>query len=201
MGAPFVSKVDDMDPTAELVQRCTRGDQSAFDSLVRMHMNAVLGLAFNYLGNFHTAEDIAQDTFVQAFQSIPTLRDGARFKVWLLRIARNKCIDHIRRTPRWMSIDQDQELQKEVSLKVAAVPGPEEEACISFTEADLLAALGTLREDYREIFVMKHIDNLSYREIAEILGMTASAVGEKLYRVRTMIREKLTATESGSSPL
>ena len=178
-----------LDPTTELVRRCTTGDPSAFDSLVREYMNTVLGLAYHYVRNFHTAEDLAQDTFVQAYQSIGSLRDGARFKVWLLRIVRNKCIDHIRRNPRHLSMDQDEELQKEVSRKATTRPPHENED--GFSEEQLFVALDALRADYREIFVMKHVDNLSYKEISQLLGMSVSAVGEKLYRVRSMIREKL----------
>ena len=184
-----------MDPTPELVRRCIDGDPLAFEQLVREHMNTVLGLAYNYVGNFSTAEDIAQETFVQAFQSLPSLRDGTRFRVWLLKIARNKSIDAIRRNPRWISLDQRRELQHEISRKAVSADGIESRA---FTEADLLRALKLLREDYREIFIMKHVDNLSYKEISEILGMTVSAVGEKLYRVRSMIREKLEEMKSGS---
>ncbi len=186
-----------MDPTSELVRRCIDGDLSAFERLVREHMNTVLGLAYNYVGNFSTAEDIAQDTFVQAFQSLESLRDGARFKVWLLKIARNKCIDAIRRSPRWISLDQSEEVQKEIFLKSAQRP---QSPAFEFTEEDLLTVLETLRKDYREIFVMKHIDNLSYREISQILGMTVSAVGEKLYRVRSMIRDRLVEGNIRSDP-
>jgi RNA polymerase sigma-70 factor (ECF subfamily) len=184
-----------MDRTAELVRRCIDGDPVAFERLVRDHMNTVLGLAYNYVGDFSTAEDIAQETFVQALQSIDSLRDGARFKVWLLKIARNKCIDAIRRTPRWVSLDQNKDLEREISLKSAPAPDDPE---IRFTEDDLLTALRSLRQDYREIFVMKHINNLTYREISEILNMTVSAVGEKLYRVRSMIRDKLEDMKHGS---
>jgi RNA polymerase sigma-70 factor (ECF subfamily) len=187
-----------MDPTSELVRRSIDGDSEAFDCLVREYMNTVVGLAFNYVGNFHTAEDLAQETFVQAFQSLERLRDGTRFKVWLLRIARNKCIDYIRRSPRWLSIDHDHELQREVSTKVATPFSHGEEAS-RFSEADLFSALNSLRNDYREIFLLKHVDNLSYKEISGLLGMTVSAVGEKLYRVRAMIREKLEDIKSGSN--
>jgi RNA polymerase sigma-70 factor (ECF subfamily) len=177
-----------MDPIPELVRRCIDGDPFAFEQLVREHMNIVLGLAYNYVGNFSTAEDIAQETFAQAFQSLSSLRDEGRFKVWLLKIARNKCIDAIRRNPHWISLDQNKELHKEIYRK--SIPRNEELGS-GFSEEDLLQAVKSLREDYREIFVMKHIDNLSYKEISTILGMTVSAVGEKLYRVRSMIREKL----------
>jgi len=177
-----------MDPTSELVRRCIEGEAVAFERLVRDYMNTVLGLAYNYVGNFSTAEDIAQETFVQAYQSLATLRDGSCFKVWLLKIARNKCIDAIRRNPRWVSLDQNKELHREINSQPApALEDPEFE----FTEEDLLSVLESLRRDYREIFVMKHIDNLSYKEISRILGMTVSAVGEKLYRVRSLIRDKL----------
>jgi len=187
-----------MDATPDLVRRCTQGDMLAFDRLVREHMNTVLGLAFNYVGNFYTAEDLAQETFVQAYQSISELRDGKRFKVWLLRIARNKCIDHIRRDPRWLSLDRDPELRKEVSSKTMSPPV--QDACEpeGYSEEDLMAALDSLRRDYREIFMLKHVDHLSYKEIAGLLGMTVTAVGEKLYRVRSMIREKMEQSKSGS---
>jgi RNA polymerase sigma-70 factor, ECF subfamily len=188
-----------MDPTSELVQRCVAGDPGAFERLVREHMNTVLGLAYNYVGDFSAAEDIAQETFVQAFQSIDSLRDGSRFKVWLLRIARNKCIDTLRRNPRMISLDQHKELEREISMKSARTPGDDQG--VAFAEADLLSALNSLRVDYREIFIMKHIDNLSYKEIAEILGMTISAVGEKLYRVRSMIRDKLEGIKIGGNAL
>jgi RNA polymerase sigma-70 factor, ECF subfamily len=177
-----------MESTPELVRRCIDGDAFAFEQLVREHMNTVLGLAYNYVGNFSTAEDIAQETFVQAFQSLSNLRDVERFKIWLLKIARNKCIDAIRRNPHWVSLDQNKDLQKELSQKPATA---EDYVGAGFSEQDLIAAMKSLREDYREIFVMKHVDNLSYKEISLVLGMTVSAVGEKLYRVRTMIREKL----------
>jgi RNA polymerase sigma-70 factor (ECF subfamily) len=176
-----------MDPTSDLVRQCISGDSSAFERLVREHMNTVLGLAYNYVGNFSTAEDIAQETFAQAFQSLTSLRNGSLFKIWLLKIARNKCIDAIRRNPRWVSLDHHKELQREISQKSV----PEQDEGAEFEVEDLLAALASLRADYREIFVMKHIDNLSYREISNVLGMTVSAVGEKLYRVRIMLREKL----------
>ncbi len=188
-----------MDPIADIVRRCADGDFTAFDCLVREYMNTVLGLAYNYVGNFHTAEDIAQETFVQAYQSISSLRDSSRFKVWLLRIARNKCIDHIRRSPRLLSMDGDAELQKEIALKALADSPQYAGEPISFSEEDLLTALNSLRHDYREIFVMKHVDNLSYKEISQLLGMSVSAVGEKLYRVRSMIREKLQEGISGSN--
>jgi RNA polymerase sigma-70 factor, ECF subfamily len=185
-----------MDPTPELVRQCMNGDPIAFEMLVREHMNTVLGLAYNYVGNFSTAEDIAQETFVQAFQSLPSLRDGARFKIWLLKIARNKCIDAIRRNPHWISLDQNEELQKEIARKsISADDG----LGARFSQEDLLKALRSLREDYREIFVMKHVDNLSYKEISILLGMTVSAVGEKLYRVRSMMREKLEDMKSRSN--
>ena len=179
----------------ELVRRCIDGDLLAFEELVREHMNIVLGLAYNYVGNFSTAEDIAQETFAQAFQSLSSLRDRGRFKVWLLRIARNKCIDAIRRDPHWISLDQNRELFKELSQK--SIP-KNPELGSGFTEENLLEVVKSLREDYREIFVMKHIDNLSYKEISTLLGMTVSAVGEKLYRVRSMIREKLEELNTGS---
>jgi RNA polymerase sigma-70 factor (ECF subfamily) len=177
-----------MDPTADLVRRCIEGDPIAFEQLVREHMNTVLGLAFNYVGNFSTAEDIAQDTFVQAFHSLSSLRDGARFKVWLLKIARNKSIDALRRHSQWVSYDENENLHREIARKAASAKPPPE---CNFSQEDLIEAMKTLRDDYREIFVMKHVDNLSYKEISLVLGMTVSAVGEKLYRVRAMIREKL----------
>ena len=186
-----------MDPTSELVQRCLDGDAGAFERLVREHMNTVLGLAYHYVRDYSIAEDIAQETFVQAFQSMPSLRNGARFKVWLLKIARNKSIDSLRRNPRMVSLEENKEVVREILLKADS---PRVDQPFAFTEDDLIDVLEFLRRDYREIFVMKHVDNLSYKEISEILGMTVSAVGEKLYRVRSMIRERLENRKPGSNP-
>ena len=113
-----------------------------------------------------------------------------------MKIARNKCVDAIRRKPNWISLDHDRELHREVSQKPAAGLQSEE---LEFSEGELLAAMDSLRHDYREIFVMKHIDNLSYKEISNVLGMTVSAVGEKLYRVRSMLRDRLMETKLRSN--
>src|SRR5512137_372715 len=108
-----------MDPTSKLVQRCLDGDAVAFERLVREHMNTVLGLAYHYVGDFSTAEDIAQEAFVQAFQSMRSLRNIACFKVWLLKITRNKCIDSIRHNPRMVSLEENKEVEREILLKSA----------------------------------------------------------------------------------
>ena len=189
-----------MDPTSDLVRRCADGDPLAFDCLVREYMNTVLGLAYNYVGNFHTAEDLTQETFVQALQSISSLRDGSRFQS-MAAAYREEQVHRLHPA-------QPRAGCRSITIRTCTGRFPsrqgrrlrtEEDDGSDFSEADLLTALDSLREDYREIFVMKHVDNLSYREISDLLGMTVSAVGEKLYRVRSMIREKLIENRSGSS--
>jgi RNA polymerase sigma-70 factor (ECF subfamily) len=152
-------------------------------------MNILVGFIYNRVRDFYKAEDLAQDTFIKAHGSLDSLRDPTKFGSWILVIARHTCMDYLRSARETVSLDdlRDSGIEPHaVALDDAVdVLGDEE------IEQHVLQAIQDLREDYRDIIVMKHVENLSYKEISALLDMSISAVGEKLSRVRQILRRKL----------
>ncbi len=173
-----------------IVRRALGGDLDAFERLIAMHRGAVVAHAYALVGDYHVAEDIAQEVFVKVYESLGDIKDPAKFKGWLSVIVRHTCADWARSRKKK---DASLEAMKEAGLDVGEPSGGEVSAAIEWREEDrrILAALSELREDYREIIVMKYMGGMSYKEIAERLDMTVSAVGEKLSRVRGILRAKL----------
>jgi RNA polymerase sigma-70 factor (ECF subfamily) len=141
------------------------------------------------VGDFQTAEDLAQETMLKAFAHLGRLADPERFSTWIYSIARHACLDWLR-TRRPSSSVEEMESDG-VELADGAARAPADAAETAELAERAVAAIGSLREDYREILLLKHVQNLSYNDIAEITELTVSAVGEKLSRVRQMLRRKL----------
>ena len=175
-------------PDDELARKAVSGDVSSFEELVRRHMNVVVGFAFSYTGDAFAAEDLAQEAFIKAFESLRNLEDPSKFGGWLRVICRNTCADYVRtrRTP--VSLEALREAGQEPTDLSSL--SPLDDISGSETESAILREIASLREDYREIIVLRHIEDLSYRKIASILEMSVSA-GEKLSRVRDILRRRL----------
>ncbi|MCX7804295.1 MAG: RNA polymerase sigma factor [Planctomycetota bacterium] len=173
-----------------LVRRALRGDLDAFEKLISRHRGAVVAQAYALVGDYHVAEDVAQEVFIKVYESLGDIKDPARFKGWLSVIVRHTCVDWARS---YRKGDASLEAMKDAGMDVREPVGGEASATIEWREEDgrILAALAEMREDYREIIVMKHMEGMSYKEIAERLDMTVSAVGEKLSRVRGILKTKL----------
>ncbi|MGH7143520.1 MAG: RNA polymerase sigma factor [Planctomycetota bacterium] len=173
----------------ELVERVAGGDEVAFEELVRRYMNSGLGLAYALCGDWHVAEDIVQIAFLKAHRTLDQLKERAKFASWFHVIVRHASMDHLRSLKGNVSLEGLREGGFEVVGEEGAVLHVKAEA----REEDtiLIRTLFELRPDYREIIVMKHIDNLSYKQIADRLGMTVTGVGEKLSRVRQLLKQKL----------
>ena len=177
----------DASKSEHLVRQCLAGDRSAFDELVRQNMNVVFGLVVGITRNFHTAEDLTQEAFTKAFVSLPRLQDPQKFRNWVCRIARNCCLDHLRQRQAQASL--------ETGLLEFALPAMQDLSASGDSSEEmtgrLLEEIDHLRDDYRQILILKHLEGLSYKEIGDILHMSVSAVGEKLFRVRHMLKDKL----------
>jgi RNA polymerase sigma-70 factor (ECF subfamily) len=171
----------------QLVHRCLAGEKGAFDELVRQNMNVVFGLVVSMVHNFHTAEDIAQEVFTKAYVSLPRLQEPQKFRNWVCRIARNCCLDHLRQRQVQSSLESS--FVQLAEPEAREVPGYRDLSEEMNTR--LLNAIDQLRDDYREILILKHLNGLSYKDIGGILNMSVSAVGEKLFRVRQMLKRKL----------
>ncbi|MBI2931293.1 MAG: sigma-70 family RNA polymerase sigma factor [Planctomycetes bacterium] len=157
-------------------------DEGTFERFVHEHQRMVHAIARQYVKDEHVAEDVAQEAFLRAHRSFDGLRDPSRVKTWLYSLTRNAAIDWLRAHKRRL-----------MSLDEASVDVPEPTRQDNVRDEQITRVMGVLddlREDYREIIMMRYFEGLSYKEIAEALGMTIGAVGEKLSRVRDMIVER-----------
>jgi RNA polymerase sigma-70 factor (ECF subfamily) len=174
---------------AQLVALVRSGHSAAYDELVERYQNAARARALAVIGDYQAAEDIAQEAFIKAYSALSTLTEAQKFGGWLLTIVQHTALDHLRARHENMSLETMREQGFEAprptrGLLIEKMQDREEELRV-------LEALGDLREDYREIIVLKHVEKLSYKDIAERLGMSVSAVGEKLSRVRGLLKRRL----------
>ncbi|MBI2919733.1 MAG: RNA polymerase sigma factor [Planctomycetes bacterium] len=150
-----------------------------FDRFVREHERMVRALAYSWVRSASAADDVAQEAFLRAYRSIGSLRDLTKVKPWLYTLTRNAAMDWLRREKRHRV--------EELNVDVAAPAAKEGD-----DRVDRVARIvEELREDYRQLVLLRFVDGLSYAEIAEALGMSVGAVGEKLHRVRKMVVERM----------
>jgi len=176
-------------PDAKLVAMTAEGDTAAYDELVERYQNAAKNRAKSITKDYQAAEDVTQEAFIKAYAALKDLAEPHKYGVWLLRIVQHTALDHLRGRKDGISLetmkDQGYEAPRQTKgLQIEKLENREEELRV-------LEALGELRPDYCEIIVLKHLEGLSYKEIAERLEMSVSAVGEKLSRVRGMLKRSL----------
>ena len=175
---------------AQLVAASLKGDTIAYGELVNRHQDSVNTLARTMVRDYQHAEDLAQETFLKAYHFLHDLQEPEKFGGWILTILRHTALDFLRSKREGVSLETLQEDGFEpedgtrIDPMVAAIETHEDELRV-------LAALRTLREDYREIIMLKHVERLSYKEIAERTNMSVSGVGEKLSRVRALLKLRL----------
>jgi len=167
----------------ELVMRAGRRDPTAFATLVRAHERSALAVAFAILGDASAAGDAVQEAFIKAWQRLPELHDPDRFSGWLAQIVRNTAIDAKRRRPIPVC-DVDG-----VTVPFKSDPAAGLERSESRQRLD--AALAELEDVTRTVVALKYYDDLSSRQIGELLELSPAAVDMRLRRARTELRQKL----------
>ena len=177
----------------EVVLRCQKGDADAMGILIIQYQHWVYNIAYGILGHHQDAEDVAQDAFLSAWENIGKFQFRSRFSTWLYRIVKNKCLNHIdqyqRRKTDPTEIDDSQPW---VPLDTVT---PEEEALRTEEKNIVHAALAKLKDTHREILVLRELQDLSYEEIAEILGCTLGRVKSRLHEARKALKEELERVE------
>ena len=179
---------------SDLVARAAAGDASAFHALVERHRAMVYRVAYQFAGNHHDAEDIAQDVFIKVYRSLDRFRYDAQLTSWLYRIAMNACIDHRRRQAPagWAPFTEDAE-QKMLNAPEER-PGPED-AAYGLQLGDVLQAeIARLPAGQRLIFTMRHHEGLKLCEIAEALGLAEGTVKRQLHAAVHRLRATLLAS-------
>jgi RNA polymerase sigma-70 factor (ECF subfamily) len=189
---------------AALIDQCRRGDSAAFGDLVRKYQDRVFNTCWRLCGNRTDAEDLTQEAFVRAFQSIDRFAGRSRFYTWVYRIAVNLTISARRkdRRARWPSLDAEQsgtdgEASRGDQLD-SGEASPAEKACDREQEARVMAALSSLEDEPRAVVILRDLESLGYDEIAEILDIPAGTVKSRLHRARLALRAKLTVIRNAS---
>lgn len=161
-------------------------DASAFERLVREHQHMVYCVALSFCKDPSAAEDLAQEAFLKAYRSVDEMREPARLKTWLYSIARFTAIDWIRRRRREPVLALAEGAAEELPERPAG--DSKEERAVR-----VMDVIRGLKDEHREIMILRYVRGLSYSQIARETGSTTSAVGEKLSRIREMVRQKLRA--------
>ena len=175
---------------AELIGRVLGGDTDSFEDLVRRYQTSLHRYALGMLGDRDVATDVVQDGFIKAYTQLGACRDTSRFDSWLFRIVRNAALDRLKSRSR-----------KSVPIEdiVAFAPdrdGPETRLENAELGREVWAALERLPEIQREAFLLKHVEGLSYEEIAERLQVSISALKMRVKRAREELQESLRSLSS-----
>jgi len=176
---------------SDLVARAAAGDASAFHALVERHRAMVYRVAYQFAGNHHDAEDIAQDVFIKVYRSLNRFRYDAQLTSWLYRIVMNACIDHRRRhaPAGWAPFTEDAELRMLNTPEES--PGPEDAAYGTEVGEVLEAEIARLPPGQRLVFTMRHHEGLKLCEIAEALGLAEGTVKRQLHAAVHRLRAAL----------
>lgn len=164
----------------ELVERAQRKDRSAFADLARRYERIALAMAYSVVGNSDTAGDVTQEAFLRAWQRISELNDPERFLHWFGRIVRNAAIDHVRRRPTDSLNAHDGDFVDPGS----ATDQDENRQAINL-------ALSQLDELTRAAIVLRYYEELSSKQIAELLDLSPAAVDMRLSRGRAELKQHL----------
>ena len=182
---PIRQVPESSDPTADafLVAQVLNGDREAFSFLVRRHQDELYRYARNLRIDHDAASDLVQDAFVTAYSRLRQCSDPARFRFWLFRILRNRCLDFLRDIRR-RSVSLD-----DVTLVARGTPG--DAAAGSELRETIQHALDGLSTELREAFLMKHHEGRSYQEMAELAEASVPAMKMRVHRARESLREAL----------
>ena len=177
---------------SELIKQAKEGNQLAFTKLYEKYKQIIYMTIYRIVNNKDAADDLLSITFVKAFSKLDSYVTNISFEMWLKTIAINSSIDYIRRTKKesanyWID-DSDSCFQ----LSDTAGCSPEEDYIFDETRSMLDSALTRLRFKYRNIIELRSIQNLSYKQISEQLGLTESQVKSRLNRARDKLKQLLT---------
>ncbi|HYK58708.1 MAG TPA: sigma-70 family RNA polymerase sigma factor [Bryobacteraceae bacterium] len=181
---------------SELVSRAQAGEDEAFSELVSRYQNKIYRLAKNITQNNEDAEDVLQEAFLKAYSHLKGFQRNSRFYTWIVRIAVNEALMKLRkrRSDRTVPLDEPVETGEEAVTREIAVwdDNPEQRYSHEEMQQILDDAVEDLKPDFRTVFVLRDIEELSTEETAETLGISIPAVKSRLLRARLALREKLT---------
>lgn len=179
---------------AELIAEARAGGPQGYEKLFKKYHNLVYTVTYKYLRNQEEALDATQETFIKAFRGLGDFREGASFKIWLVRIACNTAIDQTRaraRRAREVSLAGVAPEQSVATTGTGGQPGPPEELETRELKEAISAAITELGPKHRQVVTLSSLEGMSYQEIAEVVGISRGTVMSRLYHARRKLRQIL----------
>lgn len=169
-----------------LISRARGGDRDAFGALVEQYRDNVYRLAYRMCGNAYDADEAAQEAFVAAWRALPNFRGDAKFSTWLYRLTTNAAIDVMRREKRHQTVGDGEmmELADDADSPQETVERTEQQEAVQ-------KALATLSEEYREVLLLRYMEELDYAEIAEVLQLPSGTVKSRINRAKAALKAAL----------
>ena len=182
----------------EVIESCKAGDERAFAEIVLHSQKKVFNIAYRMLGNLEEAKDLAQEVFISVFDSIKDLREEIRFDAWLTQITLNHCRNRWKYLKRRQYFNSDS-LDDPIETEEGNVPrdvydpsdNPETLYEKKLIQQLIQRGLQKLREDQRELLVLRDLQGFSYEEVGELLGLPEGTVKSKLHRARMDLKRVL----------
>jgi RNA polymerase sigma-70 factor, ECF subfamily len=186
--------MSDRDVDQLLVERVQRGEQGAFDLLVRKYQHRILAVIGRYVSDFAEAQDVAQETFLRAYRALGNFRGDSAFYTWVFKIAVNTAKNHLvalgRRPPTDdVAVDDALHFGADSQLKDRATP--ENELLRQEIERNVTAAVEDLPKELRMAITLREVDGLSYEEIAEVMACPIGTVRSRIFRARDAIDRRI----------
>lgn len=174
----------------ELIAKAISGREDGFEELVRRYQRPITNYVFRMLSDYDASLDVTQEVFIKVYNSLSRYSSEYKFSTWLYRIAHNAAIDYIRRrSPNQQSIETENK-DGAYQLQIESPnPTPEQERERSEWRTEIEAVVKCLPSVYRELILLRHAQDMSYDEIAEITNLPLGTVKNRLFRAREMMRE------------
>ncbi len=174
----------------ELIAKAISGREDGFEELVRRYQRPITNYVFRMLNDYDSSLDVTQEVFIKVYNSLERYSSEYKFSTWLYRIAHNAAIDYIRRrSPNQQSIETENK-DGAYQLQIESPnPTPEQDRERSEWRTEIEAVVKCLPSVYRELILLRHAQDLSYDEIAEITNLPLGTVKNRLFRAREMMRE------------
>ena len=169
-----------------IIARARRGDADAFEQLVAAYRNQVFRLALRMCGNEADADEVAQEAFLSAWKGLPNFRGESRFSTWLYQLTTHAAINLMRREKRQAAVEDIDEI-------TAADDGPSPQQQVERTETqrEIRSALMQLPEEYRQVLLLRFMQELSYEEIGRALKLPVGTVKSRLNRAKAQLKDIL----------
>ena len=182
----------------ELMMRVKAGDQSAFKAIVERYQRRVINVGYRFLGNREDAEDVAQETFLKVYLSAKSYKPRAELFTYLYSIATHLALNQLRKKKRlrWFSLDQlGRNGEVGIDREVPADPADQPDQSLEREEREAVVrrALDTLPAAQKTAVILSRYEGLSYKQIAEVMDISVSAVESKLHRAKQTLRKKLSS--------